>query len=411
MVWHEIVSCRLCGDRALSRVLDLGVQALSSRFPRPDEPDPPRVPLVLVRCDACGLAQMRHSVDTSELYTEAYGYRSGINRSMRTHLGSLAAEVAGLAGLRPGDVVVDIGCNDGTLLGAYPVAGLARVGVDPILEKFRDVLPPGVFAVPRYFSAEAILPALDGRRARAVTSIAMFYDLEDPHAFVVDIACILAPDGVWVLEQSYMPTMLACNAFDTVCHEHLEYYTFRQIDELTRRHGLRVFDVRLNEVNGGSMQVFVCHRSGPYPAREVSIGAVGAAEAELRLDTFEPFAAFEKRITALREETVAFVTQECARGRTFIAYGASTKGNTLLQYYGLDRRLIMAAAERNPEKYGRRTPATAIPIISEAEARARRPDYFLVLPWHFRDEFVEREAEFLRAGGHLVFPLPRLDVV
>lgn len=410
-LYKEISECRICKSKKLDALLDLGFQALGGRFPRAGEADPEAAPLVLARCCDCGLVQLRHTVSPGELYTYGYGYRSGTNATMRAHLTKLSQWVQERCALNAGDVVVDIGCNDGTLLKSYSVPGLQRVGIDAIAGKFRDQYPPDIRLHEGFFSKCDYAAACGDAKAKVITSISMFYDLEEPGEFVEAIAAALADDGVWVLEQSYLPTMLETNAYDTICHEHLEYYALRQIEWLANAHGLRVFDVELNACNGGSFRLAVCHENAPYDDRLGHVQAMRSREAALNLDTSAPYEAFKSRIENLRNALMSFVHQEREAGKTFYLYGASTKGNTLLQYCGLDDNTVVAAAERNVEKFGCRTPGSGIPIISEEQARSAKPDYFLVLPWHFRDEFLVRESEFRKAGGKLVFPLPQLEVL
>jgi NDP-4-keto-2,6-dideoxyhexose 3-C-methyltransferase len=409
--YKKISACRICGNSDLQLVLDLGVQALASRFPREGEADPPQAPLILVRCTDCRLVQLLHSVAPGELYTHHYGYMSGTTSTMRKHLAQLTTWVEERLHLKAGDIVVDIGCNDGTLLKSYSTNRLRRVGIDPIAGKFRSQYPPDIQLHEGFFSAATYRTLCGGEKAKVVTSIAMFYDLESPMEFVRAVESVLAPDGIWVLEQSYLPTMLATNSFDTVCHEHLEYYSLQQIEWLAEACGLRVFDVELNACNGGSLRLAVCRKDASHPTREKHVGLLRGREEKMALGTRAPYDAFQRRIEKVRDDLVTFIATEQSVGRTFYLYGASTKGNTLLQYCKLDSSKIVAAAERNPEKWGCRTPLTGIPILSESECRAAKPDYFLVLPWHFRDEFVQREAEFLKSGGKLVFPLPQFEIV
>jgi NDP-4-keto-2,6-dideoxyhexose 3-C-methyltransferase len=258
-LFRRIETCRICESADLRPIIDLGMQALTGRFPASHEPDPPVAPLEMVRCGNCGLVQLRHSVSLNEMFSERYGYRSGTNATMRNHLSDLARNLASRAKLVAGDVVLDIGCNDGTLLKSYPVGGLVRLGVDPIADVFRDQYTNELFVEAQFFSTAAFNAFATGQKARAITSIAMFYDLDEPGQFVADIAGTLAPDGIWVLEQSYLHEMLEKNSFDTICHEHLEYYGLAQIERLMSESGLRVFDVRLNNINGGSFQVWVCN--------------------------------------------------------------------------------------------------------------------------------------------------------
>ena len=411
MLCHKANTCRICQSSQLRTVLDLGDMALTGRFPASDEPDPPKAPLLLVRCDNCGLVQLGHEFDPNDLYRSTYGYRSGVNVTMTNHLASVARDLEQRVGLKSGDVVLDIASNDGTLLKSYSVAGLERVGIDPTIAQYGKYYDAGIKTVADFFSADNFRKACPGKKARAITSIAVFYDISNPAAFVAEIASILGNDGVWVLEQSDLGMMLEAHSFDTVCHEHLEYYGFAQIRRLIEATKLKLFDVQFNAINGGSARFYVCHADAPYEINEKNISQAVQREKTLRLDTLHPFESFRDGATKVRAELLNFLEIEVARGKVIHAYGASTKGNVLLQYCSVDNRLVQAAADRNPDKWGRRTPATNIPIISEDESRAAKPDYYLVLPWHFRDEFVKREAEFLKRGGKLVFPLPAFEVV
>ena len=407
-VFHAIEHCRICGGQDLDEVIDVGNQALTGRFPRSDEADPPSAPMVLVRCRECGLVQLRDSVHLDELFTENYGYRSGLNATMARHLAGVVSSVAERVALQPGDIVLDIGCNDGTLLSNYP-DGVVKVGIDPLVDKFHSFYPKDYRVSAAFFQRDSFCQLVPDQRAMAITSIAMFYDLENPGVFVSDIAHCLAPDGVWVLEQSYMPLMLQHNSYDTICHEHIEYYALRQIDTLVEAHKMRVFDVALNDSNGGSFRLFVCHEDAPY-ATSAAVTTMRRGEAEAGLNGPAPFQAFRQRCERMRDDLRAFVEREVANGKVFHLYGASTKGNTILQYCGLTSRLIAAAADRNPEKWGSVTPGTRIPIISEEQSRTERPDYYLVLPWHFRSEFLEREAGYRASGGKMIFPLPEFEI-
>jgi len=366
---------------------------------------------VLVKCCNCGLVQLEDTVKSEILYTHDYGYRSGINDTMSQHLKGITSKLEDIVNFKEGDVVLDIGCNDGTLLKSYQISGLNKYGIDPIVEHFLDFYPDDIEVYEGFFNKENYEKATSGTKAKAITSIAMFYDLPDPGQFVIDIGDCLAENGVWVLEQSYMPTMLEMNSFDTVCHEHLEYYDLKSIMNMANDASLKVFDVELNESNGGSFRIFVCHKSSPYIVNKKSINKLLDRENILESNGMIEFEQFKQRVNSMRENLVNFIKNEVNKGKKIYIYGASTKGNTLLQYYGLDSNLITAAADRNPEKWGRVTPNTRIPIISEEEARRSMPDYFLVLPWHFKDNFIERESDFLEAGGHFIFPLPEFVIV
>ncbi len=403
--------CRICQCPSLEPVLDLGEQNLTGIFPRSSSDPVTEGPLVLIKCDRCGLVQLQDSYNPDEMYGETYGYRSGLNASMVAHLKQKAQELQSLVPLSTGDIVLDIGSNDGTSLGFYPAKGVTRIGMDPSAEKFRNYYQPGVTLIPDFFSAEKFLAASGGRKAKIVSSIAMFYDLEKPLQFMSDVAQILAEDGVWHFEQSYMPAMLQSGSYDTVCHEHLEYYSLTQICWMTNQMGLKIVDVERNEINGGSFAVTAAHRASPLPEATKLIKWILADENHMAIHTHAPYHAFARRVREHRDELKALLASLRADGKLVLGYGASTKGNVILQYCGLTREDLPYIAEVNENKFGCFTPGTNIPIISEKEAHAMKPDYFLVLPWHFKENLVAREAAFLRAGGKMIFPLPEIEIV
>ena len=413
MIPTEIGACRCCGNARLEPILSLGVQHLTGVFPRSPVETVTSGPLELVKCfgtEACGLVQLRHTYDSTEMYGGNYGYRSGLNQTMVRHLGSTARTVLAKYPCQSGAIVLDVGSNDGTLLSFMP-ASAQRVGMDPTIAKYRKYYDSGIHPIPEFFSAATFREFYGEQRAEIITSIAMFYDLDDPLAFVHDIAAVLAPTGVWYFEQSYLPTMLAQNAYDTICHEHLEYYALEQIQWMMSRCGLRVIDVQLNDVNGGSFSVAVCHDQAHYRPNLDAIEALATLEHSRGLDSLAPYQAFATRVAAHRDQLLAALAGIRSTGASTLGYGASTKGNVILQYCGLSPAEIPAIAEVNTDKFGAFTPGTNIPIISETEAHARNPDYFLVMPWHFRDNLIQREAAFLNRGGKLIFPLPEISVV
>jgi NDP-4-keto-2,6-dideoxyhexose 3-C-methyltransferase len=396
-------TCRSCQSSHLVDVLDLGNPYISNFPDVPDGARWPRVPLELVLCTNCSLLQLRHTAAAEWLYRR-YWYKSGVNASMRAALTDIARKASEFVALASGDSVLDIGANDGTLLRSYNARGILRIGFEPA-ENLLDEASQGAYRIiPDFFSARLVA----GERFRIVTSIAMFYDLEDPNAFVADIASVLAPDGVWVIEMHYLPLTLARNAFDAVCHEHLEYYSLDSLEPLLERHGLAVADVETNEVNGGSFRVYAVHRGAPSArlvGRRARVEAMRAAERTGALALPETYEEFGERIRRIGDRLRGWLLSEREQGKEISAYGASTKGNTLLQAFGLDHSLIRSAAERNPDKWGKYTVGTWIPIVSEAEARVHADD-FLVLPWHFLPEIRERERDFLASGGKLIAPLP-----
>jgi hypothetical protein len=401
----------MSGSRNLISVLSLGEQSLTGVFPA-DRSEPVTAgPLELVWCPDSGLLQLRHSYDLQEMYGMNYGYRSGLNQSMVAHLHGKIASLERLKPVSAGDLVLDIGSNDATTLKAYSNADALRVGMDPTGIKFREFYGDGIQLIPDFFSASAFESKFPNKRAAIVTSIAMFYDLEDPNAFVADIAKVLADDGVWHFEQSYMPSMLRTNAYDTVCHEHIEYYSLLPVKRLLEAHGLKILDVQMNSINGGSFAITASHKHSTRKQNRPVVEWLLEQEEGMGLHTPAPFRQFEERVFEHRRNLLNLIKALVADGKRVLGYGASTKGNVLLQFCGLTQQEIPAIAEVNVDKFGKYTPGTGIPIISEAEAKAMRPDYFLVLPWHFKDNILKREQEYLASGGKMIFPMPEIEIV
>ncbi len=407
-----IDACRVCDNPKLLPIIDLGEQALTNVFPRSAEDVVPSFPVEMVRCspDGCGLVQLRHSPEPTLMYNENYPYNSSVRPFMVSHLGGKVAKITKLVDLGPGDAVLDIGSNDSTTLRSYP-PGPQLVGIDPSAEQFRTRYPEGAELVVDFFSRQAWESRMGTRKAKAVTSIAMFYDLPRPLQFVQDIADILDDGGVWLMEQSYMPAMLDTTGYDILCHEHLEFYALRDIEWMAERAGLTVIAAELTEVYGGSLEVILAKNPTRHRIDEAGIARIRAAEAAAGIDTMTPFDAFATRTVKFREELVGFLADSKAAGKLTIGYGASTKGNVILQYCGFGPAELPVIGEPAPGKWGRFTPGTGIPIVSEEDAKALKPDQMLVLPWIYRDQYIEREREYLRAGGALVFPHPTLDVV
>lgn len=410
-MYSKIDHCRICGNTELPRVLDLGEQMLTGVFPASRAQAVTVGPLRLVKCHgpagSCGLLQLEHAYDADEMYGKHYGYRSGLNASMVEHLYRKVARIRGMVALAEGDLVVDIGSNDGTTLGAYPDAGLDLVGMDPSGAKFRQYYAPHVQLIPDFFSAAELTRHFPGRKARVVTSFSMFYDLADPIAFMRQVHDVLADDGIWVFEQSYMPTMLEMNAYDTVCHEHMEYYGLAQIKWMTDRVGFTIVDVEFNDVNGGSFSVTVS-KSGLGRGESPDVARILEDEERAGLHGLAPYEAFADRARELKADLLGFLAAAAGKGETVAALGASTKGNVVLQYCGITPAQVPVVGEVNPEKFGCFTPATWIPIVPQDDVLASNPDYLLVLPWHFRRFFLAHPK--LR-GRKLLFPLPKLEVV
>jgi SAM-dependent methyltransferase len=410
-------TCRICGSSALIPVIDLGAQYLQGSFVKPGVIMPPRrkLPTELVRCDVtnnengCGLLQLAHTFPPEILYAN-YWYRSGTNATMRNHLRGVVESALKLVPAKA-PAVLDIGCNDGTLLSYYP-QGSTLYGVDPsdIALEIGDIAT----VINTVFPSERATAVLPEGKLDIVTSIAMFYDLETPIEFASNVARLLNKNGIWIFEISYLPLMLLRNSFDTICHEHLEYYSLAVLESIAKAVDMRIFKVEINDINGGSIRCYACRASNnDYGSAEdrALMHRLRIREFEMELDTDKPYKEFQIRIDRLKNELNSFLFNARARGERVHIYGASTKGNVLLQWYGINRVVVDCAADRNPQKVGSKTLGTDIPIVSEEESRKAKPDYYLVLPWHFKKEFIERERETIFAGTNMIFPLPEVEVV
>lgn len=408
-MFKTITKCRVCGGDHLVTVMDLGEQALTGVFPKSKTEKVTTGPVELVKClGGCGLVQLKHSYELSEMYGMNYGYRSGLNASMVRHLHSKVAKILAMDVLKPGDLVIDIGSNDATTLRAYPRTQYQLVGVDPTGVKFSSYYPAEIALIADFFSAGVVAEKLSGRKAKVITSFSMFYDLEDPVAFAREVEGVLDDEGIWIFEQSYLPAMLRTNSFDTICHEHLEFYALKQINWIAAKAGLKVLDVEFNEINGGSFSITAAKINSHRKPDSESLNKILADEVALGLDGTKVFDDFKIRIEEARNALMNFLKEAKKAGKSVCGLGASTKGNVLLQYYGIDDTLVHEIGEVNEDKFGAFTPGTLIPLVREDQLLASNPDYLLVLPWHFRGFF---ESLTAMKGRKLVFPLPQFEVV
>ncbi len=410
MKYTEISKCRISGSEKLVNVLSLGEQYLTGVFPKTKDEHVTKGPVDMVWCPDGGLLQMKQTYNLEEMYGDNYGYRSGLNASMIMHLTNKIHTLERLVNLYENDLVIDIGSNDATSLKAYE-SKCRKVGIDPTGSKFKEYYTDDISLIPSFFSAEAFKKDFKEERAKIITSIAMFYDLESPAAFVKDIEQCLHADGIWHFEQSYMPSMLRTNSYDTICHEHLEFYSLKVVKNLLESCGMRIIDVQMNDINGGSFAVTACKQDAVHRSNNAVINWLLQQEDDMGLDTEVPYIAFKERAFKQRENLVCLINALVADGKKVFGYGASTKGNVLLQFCGFTPAQIPYIAEVNEQKFGSYTPGTLIPIISEKEAMALKPDYYLVLPWHFKNNILQREKEYIEQGGKFIFPLPEIEIV
>ena len=407
----EISKCRISGEEELISVVNLGNQCLTGVFPNSESKDLIKGPLELVWPRKSKLLQLKHSYSQSEMYGENYGYRSGLNESMINHLKAKVHFLNKLIDLKNGDLVLDIGSNDGTTLNSYPDnIQIQRVGIDPTANKFKQYYQEDIKIIDTFFSKEKFFEFND-KKARIISSIAMFYDLEDPVCFASEIYDCLDNDGLWHFEQSYMPSMLRTNSYDTICHEHLEYYSLSNIVYILEKVNMKIVDIQFNSINGGSFAVTAAKNNGKANRSNSITSWLLKQESRMGLETPAPFRRFEEKIYNHRLDLIDLLKTLKNDGFKIAGYGASTKGNVLLQFCELNNSIIDYVVDVNPMKHGCFTPGTSIPIVSEEEALNNLPDFFLVLPWHFRNNILQKE-EYIRARGvKMIFPLPEIEIV
>lgn len=413
-------TCRSCSSNNLSKILSLGKHGLSDFVDMSDQKKVSKYPLQLILCQNCNLLQMRHTTPPDQLYTDRYGYRSGINHTTKSNLIEITEQAEKIINLKSDNIVVDIGCNDGTLLASYRTPGLIHVGFDPVTtfaKYFRKSLKSNGSKknkfFNRYFDSKPFLKYFGKKRAKIVTAISMFYDLDNPNGFLSSIKEILHPEGILIIQQNYLVGMLEQCAFDNVVHEHLEYYSLETLENILKNHDLEVFDVVQTSINGGSFRTLVKFKDNKIKSSGgiKKVEEMRSMEKKLSLGDTKTYLHFAQKVKKITYSLKNFIKKQTKKGNRIYIYGASTRGNTLVQACGLDYRFIKAAAERNQDKWGKKIASTGIPIISEEQARKDHPDYFLVLPWFFKQEFLDREKEYLISGGKMIFPLPNPEIV
>ncbi len=417
-MYKEITQCRICGSQHLTHILSLGDLAVSD-FLTNDENNQVSAPLDLVICDqderGCGLVQLKHTVSAETMYRN-YWYRSGINQTMIEELNDIVNAATKKVSLTPGDYVIDIGANDGTLLRAYTGTDVNTIGFEPAenLYQYGSQGTTKIFC--DFFNKAVFNQTYKDSKAKIITAIGMFYDLDDPNSFVAEIKDCLHEDGIFIIQMMYMPCALERNAFDGICHEHLGYYSMASLENLLKRHDLEIVDIEMREhINEGSARFFIGHKPSKSTAEKFLLTSrvqeLREKEQNGGANSVAAYRKFAERVEQTKSETVELLSMLVKGGKVIHGYAASTKGNTTLQYYQINSMLIEKIADRNPDKWGLKTVATNIPIVSEDESRKQQPDYYFVLAWHFLPEFIQREKEFIERGGKFIVPLPQLRII
>ena len=406
----RISKCRCCKSKKLKKFLDFGKMSLTTEFPKNSNTSK-KITMELIICNNCRLFQLRHNYELKKLYNEDYGYKSGINKSMHSHLEDIAKQAEKKVILNNKDIILDIASNDGTLLKKYKNSKVIKFGIDPTIKKFQKYYPKNYLKFPGFFEKNIYNKITNYKKSKIITSIAVFYDLQNPVKFIKDIKSILDKKGIWVLEQSYFPLLIKNNAYDSICHEHLSYFMHRQLNLLLKKEKLKIIDVSFNTMNGGSVRFFITHEDSEYKVNGKNLSKVLNIENKIFSNFSKTKNQFRKNIINSKKKLIYLINKLNKKNKIIHIYGASTKGNVIIQFCRLTKKMIPYAVERNSEKFGRYTPCSFIPIISEKRSRALNPDFFLVMPWHFKKEIVSREKLFLNKGGKLIFPLPNIHMI
>jgi hypothetical protein len=405
----KIKKCRSCGSKKLKPAFDMGVQRLTGIFPKNKNEKVPKGSLALIFCENCSLLQLLNSFDPNIMYGDNYGYMSSLNKSMVTHLKNKAEKIKRLSNFKNGDVVLDIGSNDGTFLSFFP-KNLELVGVDPTIKKLKRYYRKDIIKISDFFSEQIITQKIK-KKIKAVSSISMFYDLENPINFAEQIYDILDKNGIWHLEQSYMPMMLKNNSYDTICHEHLEYYSLQSIKYIFDKVGFKIIDLQFNDINGGSFAITVAKKESKFKDSHKMVDWLLNKELLFQYNNLVTFKKFFSNIKKHKESFRNLLLNLKSDKKKVIGYGASTKGNVILQYCNINENLVPYIAEVNKFKHGRYTPGSKIKIISEEIAKKMNPDFFIVLPWHFKNFILDKEKKFLKQEKKIIFPLPDIEII
>ncbi len=404
----QINQCRSCKSKKLIKLFSLGNLSFTGKFSLPKDKIKKK-PVSLVICKSCELVQLKHNYNLKYLYGPDYGYRTGINKTMTDHVKKITKTLSEKANLKKNDLVLDIASNDGTLLNFYKKS-VIKFGIDPILNKYKKNYKHVKYSISGFFSAEKIKTKTN-QKFKIITALSVFYDLVNPNKFLNDVKRLLLPEGMFLLEFADLASIIKYKMFDTICHEHLEYYSSKVIINLVKHNGLRVFDIKQNSINGSSKQYFICHHNSKIKSKDIVIKKILKEESKLKLHQVSTFKNFIEKIDSLKTKLNNTIKIIKKKKQIIHCYGASTKGNVLLQYFNIDNKKINFAAERNKNKYGLVTPGSKIKIISEKTSRTMKPDYYLVLPWHFKNEILKREKRILNKGTKFIFPLPNFDIV
>ena len=397
----RIKHCLLCRNKKLKKVFSLGNLIVSNFVKKNNIKKGIKAPLQLLYCNKCSLIQLSHIAPQEIMYRRFYWYRSGVTKMMKLALKNIFEESLKYVKLKKNDVILDIGANDGTLLKYYKKEDYITIGCEPAKNLKKNLRKNCHFSINNFWKKrelDKLLIKSNLKRPKLITAIGMFYDLEDPNQFIRDAAESLDENGIFIAQLMCLKSMIEKNDIGNICHEHIEFYSLRSLKFLFEHNGMEIFKIEENDINGGSYRIY---------CRKFKKGSIKMKnENVLKL-----MKGFIKRVKENKKRTMKFINKKIKEGKKIYLYGASTKGNTVLQYYGLNSKKISFAAERSPEKWGKFTIGTGIKIVSEQKARKLNPDYFFVTPWGFIKEFIKREKKWLKKGGKFIIPFPKFKLV
>ena len=407
---NNIRYCRSCRSKKLDNLFSLGNQNYTGIFPKKRNLKTPTGKLKLVMCKVCNLVQLGENFNLKKMYGNDYGYRTGLNSSMVSHIKKKIEYLKKKIKIKNGDVILDIGSNDGTLLKCFDYKKYELIGIDPTISKFKKYYPKEIKKIANFFSEKNLNKTLEKKKVKLITSIAMFYDLPDPISFAKDIYNLLDDDGIWHLEQSYSGHMLKNLSYDTICHEHLEYYSLKSIKYIFDKCNLKIIDIEFNKINGGSFAISVAKKNSSLKINKLVIQRILNDEKKNKINSITIYKNFFKRIYNEKIKLINLLSNLKNNNKVVFGYGASTKGNVILQFCNFNNNNIKFICDVNKDKENCYTPGSKIKIISENLAKKIKPDYYLVLPWHFKSFILEKEKSLLKKGTRFIFPLPTLRV-
>ncbi len=400
--------CRSCKSSKLTNLFSLGNMSFTGKFPRSKKTNVKKTKLGLVLCSSCSLVQLDRNYNLKYLYNPDYGYRTGINKTMTKHMNKVKKTLSLKSNLTSGDYVLDIASNDGTLLNCYN-KNVVKVGIDPLVNKYIKYYKKVDYKISDFFPSNKLLKKIKNK-FKIITALSVLYDAEDPNKFLQGVNKLLKEDGIFLVEHADLLSIMKLKMFDTICHEHLYYFSTKVIINLALKNNLRVFDLKKNNINGGSTQYFICKKKSQYKTNHRIINKILKDERNFKLENKKTFLSFFKDINRIKSKTIKYLNSIVLKNKQIHGYGASTKGNVLLQYFNINKNYIKFIADRNPRKYNHYTPGTKIKIISEKKSRKLLPNYYFVLPWHFKEEILRRESKARKRGCKFIFPLPHLKV-